>query len=61
MATIYDPETGDLITDGLQGCETCDEALNTALSIAKRRGEPVELHDDDGEWIVEPDGSCERT
>lgn len=60
MAAIYDMDTGDTITDGLQGCNTCDEALDMARRIAAERGESVHLVDDDGEWSVAPDYRCER-
>lgn len=60
MATIYHYETGNEITAGLQGCTVCDEAIQAARRIAEDRDEPVELHDDDGEWLVHPDGECER-
>ena len=30
MATIYNAETGSAISEGLQGCETCDEARQAA-------------------------------
>lgn len=54
MAAIYDTETGDEITVGLQGCNVCDEAINAAKRIADSLGEDVLLVDDDGEWIVHP-------
>ena len=54
MAAIYDMTTGDTITDGLQGCSKCDEAIQAAGRIADRRGEDVLLADDDGDWIVHP-------
>lgn len=54
MVAIYDVKTGDLITDGLQGCKVSDEAIQTAERIADRRGCDVRLVDDDGEWIVHP-------
>ena len=60
MAEIYDYETGDELTAGLQGSSVCDEAIQAARWLAADRGEPVELHDDDGEWLVHPDGDCER-
>jgi len=57
MAAIYDYATGYAITEGLQGCETCDEAIDMAIEIAAERGVPVVLEDDDGNWLVKPDGS----
>lgn len=56
MAAIYDAKNGDTITEGLQGCDTSDEALKAARRIAKERGVPVLLDDDDGRWNVHPDG-----
>lgn len=56
MAAIYDMD-GSTITDGLHGCTVCDEAIDMARRIAARRGEAVELHDDDGRWTVYADGS----
>jgi hypothetical protein len=43
MATIYDAETAVTITDGLQGCTVCDEAIISAKSLAKMREEDVIL------------------
>ncbi len=57
MSSIYDYEDGTAITEGLQGSRVCDEAINMARRIASERGEPVHLSDDDGEWIISPDGS----
>jgi hypothetical protein len=54
MAAIYDTETGDTITAGLQGCIKCDEAIQMAEEIADDRDEDVWLEDDDGDWIVHP-------
>ncbi len=59
MAAIYALD-GSTITEGLQGCETCDEAINMAREIAAERGEPVTLDDDDGTWTVDPDGCCAK-
>lgn len=59
MASIYTMD-GDTLTEGLQGCDTCDEAILAARQTADQRGESVHLSDDDGEWIVYParaDGS----
>jgi hypothetical protein len=54
MATIYDYETGYSLTEGLQGCTVCDEAIQAAERFADEREESVELHDDDGRWLVHP-------
>lgn len=59
MAAIYDMTTGDVITDGLQGSDRCDEAIQAARRIAADRGEDVELIDDGDSWVVHPDGSTE--
>ena len=56
MADIYDFEEGDVITQGLQGSSVCDDAIRFARNIAADRGEPVVLDDDDGAWLVHPDG-----
>jgi hypothetical protein len=53
MARIYSHD-GYIAADGLQGCETCDEALQLAQRLADEWGEWVELHDDDGTWRVHP-------
>jgi hypothetical protein len=53
MAAIYSLD-GNEITVGLQGCNVCDEALQTAKRIADDRNECVELVDDDGRWLVHP-------
>lgn len=58
MAAIYNYQTGDFITQGLQGCTMCDEALQIARHEAATRNEPVVLEDDDGQWVVSPDGKC---
>lgn len=60
MSAIYDLETGNTITEGLQGSDVCNTAIQAAQSIAKDRGEPVQLSDDDGDWIVHPDGSADH-
>ena len=59
MATIYDIETAEYISEGLQGSDVCDEAIRAARLIAKERDRPVVLDDDDGVWIVDPSGLCE--
>lgn len=56
MAAIYDLH-GNTITGGLQGSEVCDEAIQAAKGLAAERGEAVHLNDDDGDWLVHPDGS----
>jgi hypothetical protein len=59
MATIFD-NNGDELTAGLQGSSVCDEALMAAREFAKERDETVLLEDDDGRWLVHPNGKCER-
>ena len=54
-AWIEEIETGRVITEGLQGCRVCDEALRAAVRIANDRGTAVLLHDDDGIWEIQPD------
>ena len=51
MASIYD-QNGNTITEGLQGCKVCDEAIQAAYRLAAARNEPVILEDDDGTWLV---------
>jgi hypothetical protein len=58
MAAVYDMD-GHAITEGLQGCKVCDEAIQAARAIASRRDEAVVLEDDDGHWIVHPNGTVE--
>ena len=60
-ATIYDYETAEYITQGLQSTLVCDEAIQAAKRIAADRGEPVILEDDgDGSKTkVYPDGTTE--
>lgn len=55
MARIYD-HNGETLTEGLQGCTVCDEAIILAQRMADRRGQPVQLEDDDGTWLVHPSG-----
>jgi len=57
-ATIYTSDTLEIITDGLQTCRVCDEALNTARELAGERGELVLLEDADGLWLVPRAGKC---
>jgi len=59
VASIYN-EDGYTITTGLQPSRYCDEALITARAVAAERCEPVILEDDDGDWIVSPDGSVDE-
>ena len=56
MATIYNLDY-EHISEGLQGSSICDEAIDAARAIAFERNEEVVLEDDDGCWIVRPDGS----
>jgi hypothetical protein len=58
MAAIYTLE-GYTITEGLQGCIKCDEAINMACEIARERGVDVILDDDDGSWLVHGDSADE--
>ena len=46
MAAIYNYQTADTISSGLQGCKVCDEAIQAARRIAAERGETVVLEDD---------------
>lgn len=55
MAAVYN-KNGEYITQGLQGSSVCDEALIAAREIAASHNEDVVLHDDDGYWLVSPDG-----
>lgn len=61
MASILDYQTGEYITQGLQGCKTCDEAIQMARRMAAERQKPVVLDDDDGQWVIQPDGSAEES
>jgi hypothetical protein len=60
MAAIY-TINGNELCAGLQGCNTCDEALQAAERYADDLEADVHLIDDDGEWIVHPavDGNRE--
>ena len=53
MASIY-TTGGDTLSDGLQGCNVCDEAIQSAQRQADQRGTEVVLDDDDGSWLVHP-------
>ena len=59
-ASVYD-ENGNYITQGLQPSAVCDEAIITAKSIAADREKEVILEDDDGYWMVSPDGGVRAT
>ena len=54
MAAIYDARDGIAISEGLQGCDTCDEAMQAAETIIRKGKYPdgLELVDDDGIWRV---------
>lgn len=58
MSSIYTYETGETLCEGLQGSNVCDQAIQTAKELAAEREEEVVLEDDDGNWLVDPDGSC---
>jgi hypothetical protein len=60
MAAIYNYQTADTITSGLQGSKVCDEARQAARRMAAERGETVVLEDDDGNWAISPDGGAEK-
>jgi hypothetical protein len=60
MAYILDWNDNSLITEGLQGCIVCDEAVQIARQIAQERRAPVVLNDDDGWWRVGPRGGIRR-
>lgn len=53
MAAVYTTNGNELCT-GLQGCRTCDEAIQAAERCADDLGEDVQLNDDDGIWLVHP-------
>jgi hypothetical protein len=53
MASIYTTD-GNELTVGLQGCNLCDEAIQAAQRFADDLDTDVELHDDDGRWLVHP-------
>lgn len=59
MANIYSID-GMYLAEGMQGSSVCDEAWLAAKSIAAERDEDVMLEDDDGNWIIHPDGSREE-
>lgn len=58
VASVYDYETSDTITTGLQTADVCDEAIQSARRIAANLNKTVVLEDSDGLWIVHPDGEC---
>jgi len=58
MAAIYNQD-GYYVTEGLQGCDVCDEAARAARDIASDRDEAVILEDNDGTWLVHPTGRRE--
>lgn len=60
MAAIIS-EHDDPITEGLPGCYSgSTAALDLARQRAARDGRPVLLVDDDGYWLVAPDGGVEK-
>ena len=56
MAAIYDYQTADTLSDGLQGSKVCDEARRTAQKKAAELGKAVVLEDDDGCWLINTKG-----
>lgn len=60
MAAVYDIDSGNELTTGLQGCNKCNEALQVAEGLADSMGRDVHLVDDDGEWAVHPELNGER-
>ena len=56
MAAIYDARDWTTITEGLQGCVTCDEGMQTVERMIREGDYPdgLVLADDDGEWLVTP-------
>lgn len=60
MAGVYDIDSGNELTTGLQGCNVCNEALQVAQGLADSMGRDVHLVDDDGEWAVHPAINGER-
>jgi hypothetical protein len=52
-ASIYTLD-GHEIAVGLNTCDVSDEAIDMANKDAAERGEPVELHDADGVWLISP-------
>lgn len=60
MAAIYNYQTADTLTSGLQGCKVSDEARQAARRMAADRNETVVLEDDDGNWAISPDGGAEK-
>ena len=59
-AALYDYETGDVITEGLQGAFTTDDAINAARDAARHLRAPVLLVDDDGEFVVYANGRVDE-
>lgn len=58
MAKIYSAD-GNILTDGLQGSEVCDEAIRAAQNMARDHGKVI-LEDDDGSWLVRANGEIEE-
>lgn len=56
-ATIYTTD-GNILTQGLQTADVCNEAIRVARSTAAQRSEDVVLDDSDGVWLVRPDGKA---
>lgn len=44
-STIYSLDGGEIITDGVQSQLRCDDTINTARSIARRRRRSVVVED----------------
>lgn len=59
-ASIY-THGGELVTEGLNTCESSDQAIKVARAIAEERGESVILEDSDGLWCVADTGDATKT
>jgi len=57
-ATIYNAN-GEQLTTGLQSRKVCDEAIQTAKSLASDLDQTVYLEDGEDKTTVHPDGSTE--
>ena len=58
-AAIYTLDGAELCA-GLQPSSVSSAAYRAAANHASRLNSVVHLVDDDGEWLVWPDGTCER-
>jgi hypothetical protein len=60
MATMYDYDTGNVLMADMEGRNVSGFANDATRFWSFISGRILVLEDDDGKWIVHPDGKVER-